>query len=332
LLRCKARRAEQRLPHALLLTGVPGIGKRHFAQFLAQGLLCEAFSASRYAATDAVATDDIAPCGVCASCQQILADAHPDYRHVLPEGASSTIKIDAVRHLIQWLQLTASGSGLKAAVVESADTMNWHAANSLLKTLEEPSAGTLLLLTADRVAALPATIRSRCQTVTLKLSASDPAIAWLEQHGIQDARSLIHSGPSVGPFELIQQHAPERQAERQALEAAWLDLLLQRGSVGRIASSLADYAATECLATFAHMTAAVIKYRQSGAGLISASTGPSSMEIETFIEPVADQLESEQWFALYDRILQLHRSDSASIKTKGVLEGLFADIRIMTNG
>lgn len=305
-----ARSQEGRLPHAILLGGINGIGKRAFSQWLAESLLCRK-------RTEAGA------CGECDSCSQLTAGAHPDFRKLLPEGANAAIKVDPVRDLVEWLQLTASQGSYRIAVLERADTMNRNAANSLLKTLEEPSDHAVIILSATRTGALPATIRSRCQTINLKMHDRAAAVKWLSESIENPESALLEAGG--GPYAALAMQNEDYLAARELLLKAWHDLFLHKGSVGRISDSLADLDTSLCLAMFSRWTLLAAK---QGANL-TVEANPAIVKV---ISETRDRLTNEQWFTLHERLLQLHRSDSASFKTQAVLEGMFADTRIMTNG
>ena len=299
-----------RIHHALLITGVEGIGKRAFSRWLAEALLCNNRS-------------DQGACGTCASCRQLLADAHPDFRSVLSEGANDGIKIDAVRELVEWMQLTAGQDSYRVALIEHANGLNHNSANALLKTLEEPADNAVLILCAQRPAALPATVRSRCQKTTLKMGDKAAAVEWLAQHCPDPGAALASSGGA--PFRALSQLNDEYQATQTLLLKAWSDLFLHKGSVGRIADSLAKLECSVCLTQFAKWCVFAVKQSDGlPCGADAAALG--------VISDTHTRLNSEQWFTLHERLLQLHRSDSASFKTQTVLEGLFADIRLMING
>ncbi len=312
-----SRSSSGRLPHALLLSGVDGIGKRAFAQWLSESLLCREPNRSMQTGVR------LGACGECESCRQLLADSHPDYKKLVPEGANAAIKVDPIRALVEWLQLTASQGSYRIALLEQADTLNRSAANSLLKTLEEPSDHAVLILSATKLGALPATIRSRCQKITLKMS--DPALAldWLKDQVNDPEAALIEAGG--GPFLAVENSSDENLASQELLLKAWKDLFLHKGSVGRISDSLSDLDTSLCLATFSRWCLLAAKQRQ----MLEIGVNPAVKQV---LSETQERLKIEQWFTLYDRLLQLHRSDSASFKTQTVLEGLFADIRIMTNG
>ncbi len=161
------RRDIGRLPHALLLTGPPGLGKGVFARRLARALLCQ---------TPAAGGES---CGRCRSCRLFQAGSHPDYSPVRPLEEGKVIKIDQVRELCAFLGYTAQYGGYKIALLEPADRLNGNAANSLLKTLEEPPGACLLLLVTAWPARLPATVRSRGQRLRVGPPPPAQAVPWL---------------------------------------------------------------------------------------------------------------------------------------------------------
>ena len=176
----RLRRAHtaSRLPHAILLSGVAGLGKRRFCDWLAARLLCEA-AAER------------APCGECRGCRLLAGGSHPDLLRVGLEEGKRQLGIDAVRGLIGFVRLSSQYAGYRVALVHQADHMNRSSANSLLKTLEEPPANAVLVLVADQPARLPATIRSRCQQVAFAAPTPRQAKDWLQAQEASAAESLL---------------------------------------------------------------------------------------------------------------------------------------------
>lgn len=174
-------RERDSLPHALLVTGRSGVGKQRFAQQFAEVLLCSEQQAM--------------PCGQCKGCRLIAAGTHPDLRIVAPIEDKRVISVDQIRELTHYLSLTALYGGYQVVIISPADLMNINAANSLLKTLEEPPAQTLLMLVTDRPAALSGTIRSRCQVIHFERPANAIALEWLTTHQpeitAQSARTLL---------------------------------------------------------------------------------------------------------------------------------------------
>ena len=181
----QAQKQSDKLPHALLLTGDEGLGKLDFALNLASGLLCQK-------PLEGVA------CGQCATCQLVAAHTHPDLFSLQAEEKGKAIKVDEVRQLSASLNLTSQYGGYKVAIIVDAHDMNMNAANSLLKTLEEPAANSILLLVSSNPAQLPITVRSRCQRINFSVPDDTVATGWLAQQGIENANDLLrlaHGAP-----------------------------------------------------------------------------------------------------------------------------------------
>ena len=160
-----AARAAGHLPQSLLILSPPGLGAEALAAWICALALCESMAS--------------APCGVCGSCVLLRADNHPDFHRVHLLDDAQQIKVDQIRELIDVLSLSSYRGGRKTAVVESAECLNANGANAFLKTLEEPSGDTLLILVARPSHRLPATIASRCVRLQLRPPARKTALAWL---------------------------------------------------------------------------------------------------------------------------------------------------------
>lgn len=191
------------LPHALLLTGPSGLGKLEFARALAKRVLCGRPSGE-------------GACGECRDCQLFEAGTHPDMHWVAPEEEGKAIKVDQIRPLADFVGLTRHRGEHKVAVIAPADAMNPNAANSLLKTLEEPTPGTILILVSARPGYLPATVRSRCQTLEFSTPPRGQALEWLKSRGI--AADMLETVLAIGqgaPLRALELGSPERLELRQ---------------------------------------------------------------------------------------------------------------------
>ncbi|KAB7627611.1 DNA polymerase III subunit delta' [Alkalilimnicola sp. S0819] len=179
--RLYAERAHDRLAHGLLLHGPAGIGKAGLAVSLADALLCE--RPQRQGAA----------CGACRGCRLTAADGrpHPDYQALCPADDKKSISVDQVRQLAEFVHLKSQYAGYRVAVITPADAMTHAAANALLKTLEEPPAGAVLILVADRLSRLPATVLSRCRQVALRPPTATVAAKWLAGQGVEDPQLLL---------------------------------------------------------------------------------------------------------------------------------------------
>ncbi len=159
-----------RLPHALLFSGPEGVGKLQFATQLAEVLMCE---------SPAKQTSGHVACGQCKQCKLIAADTHPDLKLIQPEEGGSVIKVDQVRLLDEFFSQSSQQGGRKIAILNPAEALNINAANALLKTLEEPSANSLIILISHQAGMLLPTIRSRCQVVDFPLPVVEQSLDWL---------------------------------------------------------------------------------------------------------------------------------------------------------
>jgi DNA polymerase-3 subunit delta' len=181
--RLQARRRRDALPHALLLCGPRGLGKRDFLRRFVRGLLCQH-------------PQEGDACGACRSCLLFDAGTHPDYvalsYGLRKDGVQrQDIVVDQIRELSARLATASQFGGWQVASIDPADAMNTAAANALLKTLEEPASQTMLVLVADAPWRMPATIRSRCQRIDFQLPVREASLAWLQQVGVREAEAAL---------------------------------------------------------------------------------------------------------------------------------------------
>ena len=196
-----ASRQAGRMPHALLIAGPRGVGKRAFAHRLAADLLCEAGKPQA--------------CGQCRSCLQFSSDSHPNFFWLRPEEDKRDISVDAVRELSERLALTSHYGGAKVALIEPADALNQNGINALLKTIEEPAAGSYLMLLSEQQMMLAATLRSRCQILRFGVPPSEQALTWLRTQkpaADESALRLAHGAP-LRALELMETDAQAQQGE-----------------------------------------------------------------------------------------------------------------------
>ncbi len=155
-----------KMPHALLCKGPKGLGKVEFVKSLAETILCERSSSSA--------------CGQCRSCTLFLSGNHPDFYEVTLLEKAKQIKIDQIRNLSEKLSLSSHQRGYQVAIIHPAEGMNRASANALLKTLEEPSGQVVIILVADQLALIPATVISRCQTMNFAAPIASDVLEWLK--------------------------------------------------------------------------------------------------------------------------------------------------------
>lgn len=203
-------------PHALLIHGQRGIGKHALALHLAHALLCESPRADGLA------------CGQCPGCRYAVAGQHPDLMRIElqeideDEGVVKTVETIAIRRiraLIDFVALSSHRQRAKVVVIAPAERMQIAAVNALLKTLEEPPAGTYLILVAELIGRLPATILSRCRRLRIPAPDQDDACAWLAGQGVAEPRLALAQAAGA-PLAALELADAEWQGERRVWLAA----------------------------------------------------------------------------------------------------------------
>ena len=305
-------RVEQKLPHALLLQGPSGVGKQCFAKALSKVLLC-------------LSPGPQGACGACRACHLAGVGNHPDELLVAPREDKRVIGIDQIRDLIDRLALTAQAGAYKVAVVSPAESMTHSAANTLLKTLEEPPGESVFMLVSHHSAMLPATIRSRCQTVSFPRPPRLLARRWLTE-SVETPQEGGGSGDRA-PNGEVQAGAAVVDEVDQVLDLAFgaplaALQLIRDGGVERRKSLVADVAALISNAAGPVTTAA--QWQQRGIGEVSTwitsivqdairikLTDPIDLadrEGYSAMHELAEWLDSRQWFRLLDACNEANRS------------------------
>lgn len=177
----------QRLHHALLFCGPSGMGKQVLAEAFAKTLLCQKPSS-------------VGPCNQCQSCSLFVAGTHPDF-HILE--SEKQLGVDKIREGIGKLSGTSQLGRNKVLIIPAADTMTESAANALLKTLEEPTNNTFLMLLTDKVQHLLPTILSRCEKTVLPLPPEEQSLNWLQEQGVEDASPALLQAYGGAPLKLL---------------------------------------------------------------------------------------------------------------------------------
>lgn len=188
------------IPHALLFTGIEGIGKKTTALAFAMACNCQAPATTSASDPRGVSQEEIYPfgaCGACRSCRKILSKHHPDIIHLKPSGVS--IRIAQIRELCHIFTMKPYEAQYRVAIIADAHTLNLEAANAFLKMLEEPPEKSLFILIAEQSADLLPTIASRCQPIRFNpLSLSSLAHILVETHAVSSEEALVVASMAQG--------------------------------------------------------------------------------------------------------------------------------------
>ncbi|MEM7465953.1 MAG: DNA polymerase III subunit delta' [Pseudomonadota bacterium] len=220
---------QDKLGHANLLSGIAGAGHDEFATQFAQRLLCEKVP------------DGQSYCGECRGCLQFVAGSHPDFMRVAPEEEGKAIGIDQIRSLSGFYALKPHYGGRKVTIISPAENMNRAASNALLKTLEEPPAGSTILLVTDRYDAISMTVRSRCQRVPFERIEYESAKAWLEDEvpsGTDIDEMLVYSGGA--PLQALRRMEEGAGDLQDQFADSWQALRTKRANPLEVAQTLRD--------------------------------------------------------------------------------------------
>jgi len=310
------------MPHALILSGQAGLGKKVTALYLAKALLCETEREGQGA------------CGQCASCHLYDAGNHPDLRMIeagqeaVPAGDSADeepavtakkpsrqIPVDAIRALADFVAISAHRGGAKVIVIAPAEAMHPSAANALLKMLEEPPGNaTYFILVSHRPDRVLPTIRSRCFQVPFGVPGVNVALDWLKEQGIEQPRLALAQG-SYAPLEAIATAADvEFWNQRKAL----LDELIRPTFNPLAAADRAEPIDGPVVARLLAQWAYDLASLKSGAAI------RYHPDYAAALETLARKVPAQGLMAWYDSVLQYGRAAQHPLNKRLAMESLLS--------
>ncbi len=295
--------------HAYLLYGPAGIGKRALAEHWAAQLLCQ-----RPAAASA--------CGECKACQLLAAGTHPDYFVLEPEEAEKPIRVDQVRDLVGFVVQTAQLGGRKVVLLEPAEAMNVNAANALLKSLEEPSGDTVLLLISHQPSRLLPTIKSRCVQQACPLPGAAASLEWLARalpdepaEALEELLAL--SGGS--PLTAQRLHGQGVREQRAQVVEGVKKLLKQQIAASQLAESWNSVPLPLLFDWFCDWTLGILRYQ-----LTHDEEGLGLADMRKVIQYLGDKSGQAKVLAMQDWLLQQRQKvlNKANLNRVLLLEAL----------
>ena len=289
------RERHGRIPHAVLLIGPVGVGKRAAARWIA----------ARHLGVDTNAALPVYP---------FTALEHADLHWVSPLEDKESISIEQVRQLVHEFSLTSYEGTGKVAVIEPANAMTVNAANSLLKTLEEPSGTALLVLVADRTGRLPATIFSRCQRIDILPPAESDGLAWLGElsPGADWLEALRLAGHAPLSAIAALEHVDTHAAMRRDLG----DVARGKASPIEVAGRWSEFEPAFVLDWLARQVQLAIK---------TLSGGDPSPVATAIGDSVLKRMDTRNLFCYLDTINRLRAQPKGSYNVQLALENLMID-------
>jgi DNA polymerase III subunit delta' len=309
--------ARQRLAHAYLFVGPPGVGKRLFALELARALLCERSQPSQLAA-----------CGECEACVLFAAGTHPDFFLVGKPPDKNEMPIEVMRELCQAYGLKSARGKTKIAVIDDADDFNDESANCFLKTLEEPPPRSLIILLGTSLEQQLPTIRSRCQVIRFAPLADTPMRAILGKEGVSDPQlaSRLVKLAAGSPGQALALKEPELWEFRGKLLRG---LAQPRIDSMALAKEFTEFAQSAGKETSEHRqrAALVLKLLVEALGDVldvhaSGSLEPVAPEDRAALQSLAHRAQPDKILALLERCLEAEVHLGRYIQVGLVIEAL----------
>ena len=341
------------LPQAILLHGQAGIGKLDFALELSQAILCEAdlFSSG------------VKPCKECQACRWFETANHPDfiglvpalYQHRMPhaelEGMpkpeveeveekeegdgkkeSAFIKIEQVRRVIEAINVGTHRGGQRVVLIYPLEGLRPDAANTLLKSLEEPNAQTIFILLSDRLDRVLPTIRSRCQLIALPKPQRAIALQWLNTHLGSLSEQKISSeeieasldeqgGAPLAAKEVILARRLSDDKDSMALASSATRLLLEALSKGRDIPWI-DCAEKIHKAPFGILLACMQRWLFDIQSAKQAGEARYYRRHEKYVQALAQQVNMNKLLKLWKLVLLARRHENHPLSTRVQLESL----------
>ena len=304
-----ARMRTDRLPHALLFTGSEGYGKSTLAEALIHGLLCQS------------PADSGTPCGRCQSCRLLAAGTHPDLMWLEPEETGKAIPVDRIRAVGAFFALKGQYGGRQIVFINPAEAMNRHAANSLLKTLEEPTEDALLILISSQPSLLLPTIRSRCQVVVFPRPEAQISETWLQEQlkevdesaAIKNLLMLSNGAPLAAQA----LHETGGLAVRRDLASQWVGVVEGKADPLACAKQWSELGLPNATRWLSSWVMDLIRLK-SGADPVAITNG----DLRPQLQKLVPRLELKRLFAYLTQITETARWVNSQLNAQLVMEDL----------
>jgi len=298
-------RSRQHLPHALLISGAEGIGKIEFAHKLVKSLLCLEPKSNN-------------ACNQCKACKTYESFSNPDFKVIKVAEDKKQISVDQIRELSKFITLSRSFAAYRVILLHPVEAMNVNAANSLLKSLEEPAENTIIILLATHLNQILPTIKSRCQLLPLPMPSSTQALEWLKIQApqLEQAEELLDM--SYGRPQLALEVNDSDLNQRNDLAEDILQLILEHKSVTEIAKKWEKLNHKDLLKWQASWLQSFIKeaIRETGDNEVSAKRSNENLN------KIKELISVEHQWKLYQQIIDQQKFIHTSVNPLIFMENM----------
>jgi len=278
-------KSKNHLPHALLISGTDGTGTLDFAKRIATALLC----------TSPVNNE---ACQNCKSCKTYKAGANPDFMGIELLEGKQQIAVDQIRKLADFITYTRSFNAYRVILLNPVERMNANAANSLLKSLEEPASNTVIILVASNLSRIIPTIKSRCQILALPTPTKAQAISWLKQKKITTDPEELLEMSNGQPLTAIGISDEDIQSRGQLANDLY-SICMQKKSVTDIAKTWEKYDQSNLLNWQIIWVEKFIKNN-----VLQSQTEPNDQgDLAMILAKLANDLSSGEQWNLYQQLI-----------------------------
>lgn len=294
---------QNRIPHALLISGANGIGKQDLVRQFAYSLLCTKADADGFY------------CRECRSCRLIESKTHPDYFEISPNEGKTTIAVEQVRKLIAETYLKPQFDAYRVIVINPADSMTLSAANAFLKCLEEPTDRTVFMLITARFNKIPATIASRCQKIEIAYPEAESLTSWMKEQGINQNHDTLIKLIKSSAIKLDQLQDKLILQQRIHCFDDWLALATGSAYPGIISEKWKLIPETEILNWLISWVSDLIKCRYEVDKNVLCN-----LDFTSLLQRLSKQLDVKGLFSLYSSLLTARQQIGSTLNFQIMIE------------
>lgn len=302
-------RNNNHLPHAILLSGETGIGKKVLANKMVKSLLC-------------MNPQNFEACNSCQACKTYVSGANPDYINIELLEEKQQISVDQIRNLSEFFNYSRSFNTYRVALINPVERMNQNAANSLLKTLEEPASNSVIILIATQLSKILPTIKSRCQLLTIPIPTKEQSLSWLVESSPElENPELLLEMASGKPFLAIDIKQEDIDS-RTDFEADILSVVTASHAVIEIAKKWEKYDAEILLNWQLLWIQGIIKNTQCNQVTIDNTGNNPVHNYSQTLHKLSDTMTIEQMWLLYQQLLKQKQYIHTSVNPLMFIENM----------